>query len=177
MKDTSWKTEADGMWYIEDYADFMGMLQKLELDAQSVETESCTIHDKYKLPNAGANRKMPKCLAVHNRACHRFSVLSWFFDCRDAGACRYRWEDWVLEYFGAYLATESASDFENFVHVDKLPTPLKNYFGKRWFEIVLFLEQNGAYLFRFSASFLSSQSSDESIALVNSRIANRLLFW
>ncbi len=40
MKDTSWKTEADGMWYIEDYADFMGMLQKLELDAQSVETES-----------------------------------------------------------------------------------------------------------------------------------------
>ena len=142
MKDTSWKTEADGMWYIEDYADFMGMLQKLELDAQSVETESCTIHDKYKLPNAGANRKMPKCLPVHDRACHRFSVLSWFFDCRDAGACRYRWEDWVLEYFGAYLGTERASDFENFVHVDKLPKPLKNYFGKRWFEIVLFLEQN-----------------------------------
>jgi hypothetical protein len=28
------------------------------------------------------------------------------------------------------------------VHVDKLPKPLKNYFGKRWFEIVLFLEQN-----------------------------------
>jgi hypothetical protein len=34
----------------------------------------------------------------------------------------------------------------------------------------------GAYRARFSASFFVSQSSDESIALVNSRIATLLLF-
>jgi len=65
-------------------------------------------------------------------------VLSWFFDCRDAGACRYAWEDWVLEYFGAYMATEGPSDFEKFMHVEKLPKPMYQYFKNRWFEIVLF---------------------------------------
>ena len=69
-------------------------------------------------------------------------MLSWFFDCRDAGACRYAWEDWVLEYFGAYMATEGPSDFEKFMHVEKLPKPMYQYFKNRWFEIVLFLEQN-----------------------------------
>ena len=31
MKKTKWASAADGMWYIQDYVDFMAMLQKLDL--------------------------------------------------------------------------------------------------------------------------------------------------
>jgi hypothetical protein len=146
MRQTEWKKAADGMWYIQDYVDFMAMLQKLELDStggcNGFGSDACTLLDGSRLPGAAKGNKMPACLQVHDRACHRFSVLSWFFDCRDAGACRYTWEDWVLDYFGAYATTEGSSKFEQFVHVDKLPDPQHTYFGNRWFEICLFLEQN-----------------------------------
>jgi hypothetical protein len=49
----------------------------------------------------GMEIQMPGTSVQKERAYHRFSVLSWFFDCRDAGACRYQWEDSILEYFGA----------------------------------------------------------------------------
>ena len=46
-----------------------------------------------------------------------------------------------------------------------------------WFSgIELKKSSTGAYRARFSASFYVSQSADESIALVNSRIATLLLF-
>jgi hypothetical protein len=143
MKKTEWKDAADSMWFIQDYADFMGMLQQLTI--QKDEDDSCTQRHDHQLPNYQAGQAgytLPHRFDVNDRACHRFSVLSWFFDCRDAGACRYRWEDWVLEYFGAYMLQEEHSDFEKFVHVESLPNPQYKYFQNRWFEIVLFLEQN-----------------------------------
>jgi hypothetical protein len=143
MKKTEWKDAADGMWFVQDYADFMGMLQQLTIEKD--EDDSCTHRQDHQLPNYQPNQAgytLPHRFEVHDRACHRFSVLSWFFDCRDAGACRYRWEDWVLEYFGAYMQQEDYSDFEKFVHVESLPNPQYKYFQNRWFEIVLFLEQN-----------------------------------
>jgi hypothetical protein len=35
-----------------------------------------------------------------------------------------------------------SSELEKFVHVDKLPTPKYPYCQQRWFQRVLFLEQN-----------------------------------
>ena len=35
-------------------------------------------------------------------------------DFRDAGACRYRWEDNILEYFGADLEDGEESAFDKF---------------------------------------------------------------
>jgi hypothetical protein len=141
MQKTEWKDAADGMWFVQDYADFMGMLQQLTIEKD--ENNACTLKTDDQLPNYQDGLTLPSRLEVNDRACHRFSVLSWFFDCRDAGACRYKWEDWVLEYFGAYIDQDGVrSDFENFMHVEKLPDTKWHYFRKRWFEIVLFLEQN-----------------------------------
>jgi hypothetical protein len=140
MKKTGWKDAANGMWFIQDYADFMGMLQQLTIEHD--ENDTCAPKANCQLPNYTKGKTLPNRFEVNDRACHRFSVLSWFFDCRDAGACRYRWEDWVLDYFGAYKTNNTASDFEKFVHVEKLPEPMWPYFKDRWFEIVLFLEQN-----------------------------------
>jgi hypothetical protein len=141
MQKKEWKEAADGMWFVQDYADFMQMLQKLTVTTEP--NNACTSFAEDQLPNfTDENCLLPMRFEVHDRACHRFSVLSWFFDCRDAGACRYTWEDWVLEYFGAYMEEDEPSDFEKFVHVEKLPEPMWRYFRQRWFEIVLFLEQN-----------------------------------
>jgi hypothetical protein len=131
---------ADGMWFVQDYADFMQMLQKLTVETDK--NNACTSFAEDQLPNFDADLSLPLRLEVHDRACHRFSVLSWFFDCRDAGACRYTWEDWVLEYFGAHMQEDKHSDFEKFVHVEKLPETMWRCFRQRWFEIILFLEQN-----------------------------------
>jgi hypothetical protein len=46
---------------------------------------------------------MPEQSEKRDLAYHIFSVLSFFFNCRDDGACRYRWENWLLEYFGDFL--------------------------------------------------------------------------
>jgi hypothetical protein len=55
-------------------------------------------------------QRMPQQSASENRAYHIFSILSWFFDCRDGGACRWRWEDFLLDYFGANSAGDSPFD-------------------------------------------------------------------
>jgi hypothetical protein len=141
MKKTEWKDAANGMWFIQDYADFMGMLQQLTIEKD--ENNSCTSKQEYQLPNYQAGNTLPNRFEVNDRACHRFSLLSWFLmmmmmivDCRDAGACMYRWENWVLEYFGAYIDKDNKpSDFEMFVHVEKLPDLMYHYFRQKWFEI------------------------------------------
>ena len=169
MKKTKWASAADGMWYIQDYVDFMAMLQKLDLPTDTGSNELAT-HEKYKLDDESVadnhraddsdfaeidevaesedsaeeqdTQELPRRFHVHDRACHRFSVLSWFFDCRDAGACRYAWEDYVLEYFGAYMSAEQPSQFDVFQHLEKLPKPQYNYYKNPWFQITLFLEHN-----------------------------------
>jgi hypothetical protein len=123
MQKTEWKDAADCMWFVQDYADFMGMLQQLTIEKD--ENNACTLKADDQLPNYQDGATLPSRLEVKDRACHRFSVLSWFFDCRDAGACRYKWEDWVLEYFGAYIDQDGVrSDFENFMHVEQGREPL-----------------------------------------------------
>jgi hypothetical protein len=141
MQKTEWKDAANGMWFIQDYVDFMSMLKQLTVSFDPDNT--CTAKADDQLPNFEVRHTLPHRFEVNDRACHCFSVLSWFFDCRDAGACRYRWEDWVLDYFGAYIAQKNTdSDFHTFMHVEKLPETQWPYFKNRWFEIVLFLEQN-----------------------------------
>ena len=121
MKTTDWQKTADGMWYIQDYADFMTMLQK-DLPADN-NTNACATHDTYNLDGADQTEVLPDSFHVNDRACQRFSVLSWLFDCRDAGACRYVWEDDVLEYFGTCKVSEESSEFDLFQHQEKLPEP------------------------------------------------------
>jgi hypothetical protein len=145
MMKTDWKKAADGMWFIQDYADFMGMLQHLHIPDVD-EDLACIEIKNFQLPNTsksdGTQNILPKNYHVHNRACHRFSVLAWFFDCRDAGACRYEWENFVLDYFGAFQKEEKPSSFESFAHQEHMPKPQYLYFKQPWFEIVLFLEHN-----------------------------------
>jgi hypothetical protein len=110
MNKTDWKKAADGMRFIEDYVDFMGMLQQLAIDKDENKLAhrrqmtsfvlGPAVINTHQLPGYSDGKTLPERFEVHNRACHRFNVLSWFFDCRDAGACRYMWEDWVLETSG-----------------------------------------------------------------------------
>ena len=139
MEKTKWANAADGMWYIQDNADFMAMLQKLDLDKDD-NTNDCALHNDYKLPDAVDGKRLPEHFNVNDRTCHRFSVLSWLFDCRDAGACRYAWEDYVLEYLGAYKTSEESSEFDKSVHHTKVPDPQYKYFQNPWFQLVMFLE-------------------------------------
>jgi hypothetical protein len=143
MINTEWQKAANGMWFIQDYVDFMGMIQQLPgINDTTSGWRTCSQVLKDQLPNCEVESQLPVILPVHERACHRFSVLSWFFDCRDAGACQYKWENWVLEYFGVDKKEEGPSDFEKFAHVEQLPEPQWQYFSNPWFAIVLFLEQN-----------------------------------
>ena len=58
---------------------------------------------------------MPEQSKQQDLAYHIFSVLAFFFDSRDDGACRYRWEEELLKYFGAGVTEEGASaDFHKF---------------------------------------------------------------
>ena len=67
--------------------------------------------------------------------CHRFSVLPFFFDCRDNGACRHAWEDFLLEYLG--------NKFSNFSFESEFSSQAqKNYYNQPWFQIQFFLELN-----------------------------------
>lgn len=151
MKNTGWEEEAAGMWYIQDYIDFMRMLQTLNIKKQpNLNTdmfEDFCEEANFCFPNFTRARyddnEMPKPLEVQDRAHHQFSILAWFFDCRDAGACGYQWEDFVLEYFGAYIeGQERNSEFEKFTFSD-LPTGEHyTYFNQKWFQICVFLEHN-----------------------------------
>lgn len=84
---------------------------------------------------------MPKQSESENRAYHIFSILSWFFDCRDGGACRWRWEDYLLEYFGA--KTAGVSDFSSFEFTQKQSDESAcAYFNQPWFLMTFFMELN-----------------------------------
>ena len=94
--------------------------------------------------------KMPGTSVQKERAYHRFSVLSWFFDCRDAGACRYQWEDSLLEYFGAELPDDTESGLDQFAFETRAQFKSAStdsstdtaYFDNRWFQMAVFLELN-----------------------------------
>ena len=70
---------------------------------------------------------------ISDTACHRFSVLSFFFNCRDDGACRHAWEDFLLESLG--------ERFSNFSFELDGRTQLE-YFNQPWFQMQFFLELN-----------------------------------
>lgn len=145
MQKTEWKKHTEGMWYIQDYMNFMTMIQTLkfpEIDERVYEEQTSSESEEWRLCATGGELKKPS--KVCARACQRFSVLSWFFDCRDAGACGYQWENFVLDYFGVNKNDTEKSDFEDFSF-----SPIKNkrdedakYFGQPWFEICVFLEHN-----------------------------------
>ena len=63
---------------------------------------------------------MPEESEQQNKAHHIFSILSWFFDCRDGGACRFESEDALCEYFGSNISKPfEASQFETFTFANK----------------------------------------------------------
>ena len=67
IKDQQWQAAANGMWFIEDYAKFMLMLQELRIDADTDETsEACTLNSTKLLPGATEDTKIPRPLAVHD---------------------------------------------------------------------------------------------------------------
>jgi hypothetical protein len=76
---------------------------------------------------------MPTVTQQENAACLKFSVLSYFFDCRDDGACRYAWENELLKYF--------SSSFTNFHFAPQVPNSCE-YFNNMWFQMTFFLELN-----------------------------------
>jgi hypothetical protein len=100
---------------------------------------------KFYFTEQTVNRKMPGSSRAKERAYHMFSVLSLFFDCRDSGACRWQWEDYVLKYFGAELdSANEESEFQKFLFTKKGATDdLETaYFDKPWFVMSIFLEIN-----------------------------------
>jgi hypothetical protein len=87
---------------------------------------------------------MPEQSKQQDLAYHIFSVLSFFFDSRDDGACRYRWEEALLTYFGAGVTEEGASaDFHKFEFSAADPAkPDYEYYNQPWFQMCFFLEHN-----------------------------------
>lgn len=86
--------------------------------------------------------KMPEQNHGQDVAHHVFSVLSYFFDCRDDGACRYRWEESLLDYFGASLSGEDQrSDFHKFEFREDRDSDYK-YYNEMWFQMCFFMEHN-----------------------------------
>lgn len=145
MSRTSWREVANGMWYIPDIIDFMCMLQKLDIEVP-IRYNDVTFTNKTTFPDHTINNaeySLPSMDAVKDRAYHKFSILSWFFDCRDAGSCRYKWEEYVLSYFGA-RTTSDTSEFEKFLFLDtnEMLSNTQKYFGNPWFEICFFLQRN-----------------------------------
>jgi hypothetical protein len=57
MQKTDWKNAADGMWFIQDYVDFMGMLQQLAIDKD--ENKSCTSNTDHQLPGYSDGKTLP----------------------------------------------------------------------------------------------------------------------
>jgi len=81
--------------------------------------------------------KMPEQNPGQDVAHHVFSVLSYFFHCRDDGACLYRWKESLLDYFGASLSRQDNTViFTNFSFDDKQPD--YKYYNDMWFPDVLF---------------------------------------
>ena len=104
------------------------------------------LHDWYQtLPNKSnkdnSTQSMPQQSTSENRAYHIFSILSWFFDCRDGGACRWRWEDYLLDYFGANTAGDSLFDEFHFSQKQSQESGV-SYFNQPWFQMTFFMELN-----------------------------------
>lgn len=102
-------------------------------------------HNAWNFKETQATRQcaMPAQSAQQDLAYHIFSVLSFFFNCRDDGACRYRWEDWLLDYFGASSDDEGRSEFHEFEFSPASSTrPEYEYFNQTWFQMCFFLEHN-----------------------------------
>lgn len=104
------------------------------------------LHDWYQtLPNKSnldnSTQSMPQQSTSENRAYHIFSILSWFFDCRDGGACRWRWEDYLLDYFGANKAGDSPFDEFHFSQKQSQESGV-SYFNQPWFQMTFFMELN-----------------------------------
>jgi hypothetical protein len=86
---------------------------------------------------------MPAQSAQQDLAYHIFSVISFYFNCRDDGACRYRWEDWLLDYFGASSDNDGLSEFHHFEFaLASTSRPDYEYFNQTWFQMCFFLEHN-----------------------------------
>jgi len=93
--------------------------------------------------NVKYSYSMPKQSPQEDLAYHIYSILCFFFNCRDDGACRYRWEEWLLEYFGAGCKYGTQSDFHKF-EFQKASTSTRDYeyYNQTWFQMCFFLEHN-----------------------------------
>jgi hypothetical protein len=96
---------------------------------------------------------MPRQSKKKQLACHIFSILSYFFDCRDGGSCQFRWEDWLLAYFGneeeagkepepGENTDDSPSEFHNFSFAKHQPYTQYVYFDETWFLICKYMQNN-----------------------------------
>ena len=89
------------------------------------------------------HQQLPLQTIASQRAYHMFSILSWFFDSRDSGACRWQWEDHVLRYFGADINDGDESDFDKFsFQRPSAGMSDTRYFDNTWFLMTLFMEVN-----------------------------------
>lgn len=92
--------------------------------------------------HAQTNLRIPIQTYQQDLAYHIFSVLSYFFDCRDDGACRYQWEESLLDYFGGGISTETEeSSFHKFRYVENHACDYK-YYNEKWFQMCFFMEHN-----------------------------------
>ena len=57
------------------------------------------------------------------------------------GACRYQWENKLLEYFGADCTNSRESDFDKF-HFETAKDNESEHYNQLWFQMTLFLEYN-----------------------------------
>lgn len=95
-------------------------------------------HKEYKYLHS-----LPSQSPQQDLAYHIYSILCFFFNCRDDGACRYRWEEWLLNYFGANCSNGTKSDFHKFEFQTLTPTTTYyEYFNQTWFQMCFFLEHN-----------------------------------
>jgi hypothetical protein len=181
-KEHEWKALAAGMWYLQDYIDFLEMIRSLSVpediqqDSELAFTRILqdrneqqkfalsfyafqraskpdgalpnTFHTLYFTDSNPANGTMPRNTHASDAAHHRFSVLSYFFDCRDDGACRYHWEEAVLAYFGSDKTEVRSTEFDSFRFQSPADWKSENdgkesaYFNQLWFQMVFFMELN-----------------------------------
>lgn len=161
MEDTGeaqWRDASNGMWYVQDYIDFFNMLRNLKepsgiqpQDQKPAILNASVVHQStYAMLTAEAGDEETKTLQVmpqqtpsSQRAYHMFSILSWFFDSRDSGACRWQWEDHVLQYFGADCEDGVESEFDKFLfRRSSASMSDTKYFDNTWFLMTLFMEVN-----------------------------------
>lgn len=84
----------------------------------------------------GTTQGLPEQTPQKDKAYHIYSILCWFFDNRDFGACRLRWEEWLLNYF--------SDEFVQFKFLPSDPSDLTQYiyYSQTWFWICHYIEIN-----------------------------------